>query len=152
MNNTTVLEATCPECPWCSTTPVGLGVLALFRAPEAAKMASISLPTVRIKRAGPTSSNPGGLWLISDLDAEYLGKITVGGEIRMTRAGQSAGVSEALRRLSAFGADELARVGRACGRCCYCARVLTDPQSMDLGYGPVCARYHGLPHPNRHGF
>lgn len=152
MNDAIVLEAICPECPWCSVAPVGLGVLALFRAPEAAKMVSLTLQTVRIKRAGQASSNPGGLWLVSDLDAEYLGKIMADGEIRLTRAGQAARISEALRRLAAFGAKELARVGRVSGRCCYCSRTLTDPQSMDLGYGPVCAKYHGLPHPNRHGF
>ena len=83
--------------------------------------------------------------------ADDVGAVFAAGT-RDPRAGQAARISEALRRLAAFGAKELARVGRVSGRCCYCSRTLTDPQSMDLGYGPVCAKYHGLPHPNRHGF
>lgn len=37
-------------------------------------------------------------------------------------------------------------------RCCFCGRSLDDPESRLRGWGPVCARKHGLPHGNRHGF
>lgn len=32
------------------------------------------------------------------------------------------------------------------GHCCFCSRELTDPVSVELGYGPVCADHYGLPH------
>jgi hypothetical protein len=35
--------------------------------------------------------------------------------------------------------------GRATGQCCYCGRGLTDPRSVTVGYGPICADYYGLP-------
>lgn len=35
--------------------------------------------------------------------------------------------------------------GYKTGRCCFCSRKLTDPKSVDVGYGPVCAEHYGLP-------
>ena len=32
------------------------------------------------------------------------------------------------------------------GNCMFCSRELTDPQSVAVGYGPVCAGNFGLPH------
>ena len=32
------------------------------------------------------------------------------------------------------------------GNCMFCARTLTDPQSVAVGYGPICAGHYGLPH------
>jgi hypothetical protein len=35
--------------------------------------------------------------------------------------------------------------GRLSGVCCYCAKRLTDPRSVSVGYGPICAGHYGLP-------
>lgn len=35
--------------------------------------------------------------------------------------------------------DEAKQYGRVTGRCCVCARLLTDPASITAGIGPVCA-------------
>jgi hypothetical protein len=35
--------------------------------------------------------------------------------------------------------------GKATGRCCFCARELTDERSVLMGYGPVCAEKWSLP-------
>lgn len=32
------------------------------------------------------------------------------------------------------------------GRCCFCGRPLTQPESVDRGYGPDCAEQRGLPY------
>lgn len=32
------------------------------------------------------------------------------------------------------------------GRCSFCGLVLTDAGSVEVGYGPVCAKHWGLPH------
>ena len=31
-------------------------------------------------------------------------------------------------------------------QCCFCAKPLTDAGSVEVGYGPVCAKHWGLPH------
>lgn len=53
-----------------------------------------------------------------------------------------------LELLGAFDRDPVhvaARYGRETGECCFCQRRLTDPRSVRVGYGPVCAVTHGLP-------
>lgn len=35
-----------------------------------------------------------------------------------------------------------AREGKRMGACCFCSRTLTDPASLDQGYGPICARHY----------
>lgn len=135
-------------CPWCTAANTGPAILALFAA--APKMKALYLPgPLKISRAGLRSSNPSGLWITdggSYGESEYYGSIRTDGSMRMTRAWAAVGGNNALKRLAAFGPSELARVGRATGICCYCGRFLTDPVSVALGYGPVCAGYHGLPH------
>lgn len=42
-------------------------------------------------------------------------------------------------------AKEAADFGHAYGICVFCSRELTDPRSVHMGYGPVCADYHSLP-------
>ena len=36
--------------------------------------------------------------------------------------------------------EEVAERGRLTGSCCVCARRLTDPNSVNAGIGPICAR------------
>lgn len=36
--------------------------------------------------------------------------------------------------------------GHATGRCCFCARRLDNPESVAVGYGPICAEKYGLAH------
>jgi len=45
-------------------------------------------------------------------------------------------------------AEQAAAFGKQYGNCVFCARDLTDDaegRSVQVGYGPVCARKHGLP-------
>lgn len=35
--------------------------------------------------------------------------------------------------------------GKATGRCCFCGLDLTDPRSVVVGYGPICAERWGFP-------
>ena len=52
-----------------------------------------------------------------------------------------AGLSEDTR----LTAEQAAAFGRTSSFCCYCARRLEDGRSVDVGYGPVCAKKYGLP-------
>ena len=45
-------------------------------------------------------------------------------------------------------ADEAAAIGALTHHCVFCSRELTDDgegRSVEVGYGPICARKHGLP-------
>lgn len=47
-----------------------------------------------------------------------------------------------LRELDASFFDVAAREGKRMGACCFCSRTLTDPVSLEHGYGPICARHY----------
>ena len=48
-------------------------------------------------------------------------------------------IAETLLDVEARGIEAVADIGRATGRCCVCARELTDAASIEAGIGPVCA-------------
>lgn len=141
-------DAVVDSCPWCHPAVTGQALFSLLSA--APKVKAWYFPGLKISRAGDTSSNPGGFWIADEGpfgDSTYYGSIRADGEIRMTRALYAAGNErEQLKRLAAFGTAEIVRIGIATGRCCYCGRRLTDAISIELGYGPVCAKHHRLPH------
>ena len=41
--------------------------------------------------------------------------------------------------------DTVAKYGKLSNRCCFCSKNLTDPKSVDAGYGKICAGNYGLP-------
>jgi Family of unknown function (DUF6011) len=140
--------APCLDCPWCDPSVTGPAILALFTS--APKMKALWLPDLKISRAGANSSNPGGLWIASDGgwgESTYYGSIRADGTIRATKAlAAEPELRELLKFLAALGTEAIRRIGLATGRCCYCGKLLTDDNSVTLGYGPVCAKYHNLPH------
>lgn len=48
-------------------------------------------------------------------------------------------IAETLIDVESRGIEAVADIGRATGRCCVCARELTDAESIAAGIGPVCA-------------
>jgi hypothetical protein len=36
--------------------------------------------------------------------------------------------------------------GQLTGNCCFCSLPLSDPKSLKLGYGPICASHYNLPY------
>lgn len=100
----------------------------------------------RVSQAPMTGKNPGCLYVKAG--ADYAGKIDFHGAF--TAAHNMSSKAEAIQdALSAFAADPAAAAtayGRATGSCCFCARELKDPVSVELGYGPICASRWGLPH------
>lgn len=42
-------------------------------------------------------------------------------------------------------AEQSAAFGEMVGRCCYCSHAIDTPESVQAGYGPVCASKYGLP-------
>jgi hypothetical protein len=55
---------------------------------------------------------------------------------------------EVMATLAAFHDDPATfagQAGRLSGRCCFCRLPLTDPRSLAVGYGPICAGHYHLP-------
>ena len=50
---------------------------------------------------------------------------------------------DADRKIDAMAARS---IGIVTGKCVFCGRMLTTDDSVTAGYGPVCAKVHGLPH------
>lgn len=55
-------------------------------------------------------------------------------------------MADALSKLAFDPVGTVAAYGKLSGRCCFCAIELTAGVSVDVGYGPVCAKKWGLPH------
>lgn len=64
---------------------------------------------------------------------------------RVTTSGQYLGTFQALyEKVVADPEAAMARFGHEIGKCGYCARTLTDPESRTRGIGPVCAKKAGF--------
>ena len=130
----------------------GSALSALFeRAASRLKFPKVrfSLPegTLVLKRAGAASRYHGSI-LITD-EASYpnnrfYGRVE-GNAFTPGRDCQSW-ILEALRAFGDNPAEYASAYGRKTGSCCFCHKALTDPASLAVGYGPVCADHYGIPH------
>jgi hypothetical protein len=105
---------------------------------------------VRIARQGSRSNNEGGLKIdngcqYGDPSQAYYGNVTPDGVFHY-RNNCPADVIELVCGLNSNLGDTASVHGLAFGNCCFCSRELTDPKSVRVGYGPVCADHYGLPH------
>lgn len=97
--------------------------------------------TLKITPSKESSRNAGGVWVKAD--GEFLGGITAAGEFK-PRHGAPAWVTEAIKRVANDPAGEARLFGQRTGKCCCCARELTDGDSIAAGIGPICAEKWGL--------
>ena len=54
-------------------------------------------------------------------------------------------VAETLKEFAADPVKMASSYGHLSGKCCFCAKGLTDSKSTSVGYGPVCASHYNLP-------
>lgn len=109
------------------------------------KVAFLGPNNVELKMtlAGPNSKNPGAVFVF--LSGNYSGSVAVDGTVR----GALANNTEVLNTLATIAGDpaQAAKAyGMLTGSCSFCAKELTDGGSVEVGYGPVCAKKYGLPH------
>jgi hypothetical protein len=90
-----------------------------------------------------TGKNPGAVYV--KLNGEYAGKVTADGTV----VGIAPALVDALRAITADPAAAGAAFGRLTGRCSFCSTKLDDEGSIEVGYGPKCAKNYGLPHKPR---
>lgn len=133
------------------------GVIALFKkAGEKLKYPAIrlQLPDAKplvLKVAGPTAKRPGTV-NVSDGgpygDNVWYGRVTPDGGFEPSQkvdADTMTAVSALLIKLGKSPARVASAYGKLTGNCCFCSIPLTDPKSVEAGYGPVCAKNYGLP-------
>ena len=116
------------------------------KAFERAREAGITWPKLtldvfKFSRAGDRSANPGAIY-VKDADCgTYLGKIHHGKFVRSRDCGDDA--EAAILRICADPHAAAIAHGKKFGRCSACSRELTDPKSVALSMGPVCAKNYG---------
>lgn len=98
---------------------------------------------LQLSLAPLTGKNPGAVYV--KLNGEYAGKVTATG----AAYGLTPELVEALRTIAANPAAAGAAYGRLTGNCSFCTQGLSDEGSLEVGYGPKCAKNYGLPHKPR---
>ena len=123
-----------------------------FAIPTGAKVTFESGPymvTIR-STAKDRTRWPGGFLVIGNTGFGSpntpLARMDAQGYLFFADAGRSSPELAAL--LDAFNDDPatcVAKMGKATGRCVFCARELTEPISMTMGYGKICSIHYSLP-------
>jgi len=99
---------------------------------------------VALSLAGERSAHPGDI-NVTDGDNTWYGRITTDGVWIKSRA-VTPEIESIVEHFAADPARTASVYGLRFNHCCFCARELTDPVSVEVGYGPVCADHFGLPH------
>lgn len=105
---------------------------------------------LKLNLAGPRSKNPGCVNVSTNEpfgSNTWFGCITPEGEFRTSRSLRPEGLVPLLNELAADPETVAARHGKITGKCCFCNRALgegEDQRSVEVGYGPVCAKHYGL--------
>jgi len=122
---------------------------ALFNAFEAAKAKGAKRLTLRFEGVNVKPNRDlSALWVTSQTEKEegnyclqpkYLGKVTRSAlDSRLPD-----NVKEVILQASNDPLTAAIRYGKVSGECSCCGRELTDPQSIEQGIGPICARKFG---------
>lgn len=138
------------------------GVLALFaNAKKRLKHPAVvlSVPaadmTIRLSLAGPRAKVPGSITVLDankqfDGERDWFGRITTDGAFQPSNKlnGRTDAVAARLREFASDPARVAAEHGKLTGNCCFCNLPLgqgDDKRSIEVGYGPVCAKNFSLP-------
>lgn len=95
---------------------------------------------IEIRLAKPGSANAGGLYIFAE--RSYAGKVIH--NTYYPKATAPDDTLEILRETAMSPFDAAKRYGYDTGRCSCCGKELTDPKSIAMGIGPVCAKNWGF--------
>lgn len=108
--------------------------------------------TIVLRHAGPNSSRPGVVRVTDSApfdERKLFGTLELNGDF-ITGRDFTKEVGDFLIDLNEDPARVAGECGRRVNRCCFCTKTLTHRNSIAVGYGPVCAEKHGLPHEGSH--
>jgi hypothetical protein len=103
---------------------------------------------IKLSLAGERAKVPGSVNVTSNdgfRDSTWYGRILEDGTMTASRH-LTPEVEAFLTLIADNPEDAVANAGKHSGNCCFCSKPLTDPASLDAGYGPTCAKHFGLPH------
>lgn len=103
-------------------------------------------PQIDLSKASASGKNPGCLYV--KVGATYVGKINTYGAFIAVPKVDPGLVQQVLQALQALSHDPVgvaAAYGKLTGHCCFCSTPLKTKESLEVGYGPVCADAYHLP-------
>lgn len=125
----------------------GLGFTKLLACFEAAKLSGLKNPTLSFERVcfKYAKKYPGSLYVTADkgYGSTFYGRIEPDGKFDPRRDTPPS----VIELVKAIGADPFGQAvahGKRTGNCCCCGRELTNPESLDLGIGPICRDRWGM--------
>lgn len=98
---------------------------------------------LRLSTAGSQSKFPGAIQV--KVDDNWIGRVGLDGVV----AGPLSTMADVVATLTSIALDPVKAAkefGALHCRCSFCNTALTDEGSVEVGYGPVCAKHWGLPH------
>lgn len=107
-----------------------------FLAPDGKGELRMSVATERAKVPGSVNVVVGDDWI---------GRINPDGTVS-PRVAKDAALMATLDAIATDPVSAAKAYGALMGRCTFCALALTDAGSVEVGYGPVCAKKYDLPH------
>ena len=129
-----------------ATAKVNVGrIVEMFaNAQKKLKHPKIVLGDVKFYVAGSRSRYAEQLMIVSpQYGGAYYGRIDKDGNLFDGRD-MTDEVREKVIALAENPESVASEHGRVTGNCCFCGRALTDPRSVEVGYGPVCAERYLL--------
>lgn len=99
-----------------------------------------------ISVASSSASIPGSLNIVSS--NQWFGRIHLDGKYEASRKISEDKHADVVKSLTVIAADPTkaaADFGKKTGRCCFCSLHLDDAKSLEVGYGPICAKRYKLP-------
>lgn len=114
-----------------------------LKFPKARFLAPDGRSEMRLAIAGERSRYQGAINVV--IADEFVGRINVDGTAS-TGLAQRADVVAVLEAVAADPAAAAKAYGALMCRCSFCNLALTDEGSVEVGYGPICAKRWGLPH------
>lgn len=99
---------------------------------------------LRLNISGETSRVPGSIQVV--VRDEWVGRVHPDGEVYGQALSGNTQLLDALRVIAADPAAAAKAYGALMCVCSFCGTGLTDEGSVEVGYGPVCAKNWGLPH------
>lgn len=143
----TAVAAAAPPKPSLALSPL-VQFLAAAKArglkfPKARFLAPDGRSEMLLSLAGPTSQTPGAL--VVKVRGFYAMSVLPSGEPRGPRSGD-ASLAGTLIAIAVDPAAAAKAYGALTCSCSFCGLPLTDEGSVEVGYGPVCAKKWGLPH------
>lgn len=99
---------------------------------------------LRLSIAGPTAQVPGALQV--KRDEEWIGRVNPDGTVVGRQLAGDTAVQDTLVAIAADPVTAAKAYGALMCRCSFCDSVLTDEGSVEVGFGPICAKRFGLEH------